>query len=264
MIVHPASLAPVAIGDGITCLPALVPIPGLGTLAANGFVIEADEPLVIDTGVPPLAGDFKARLAEVIAPARIRWIWLTHMDADHTGGLDALLEAAPLARIVTSALGAAKLGMRGIPADRIHLCNPGDILDIGGPRRHALVAVRPPCFDAPETIGLFDTLNRSLFAADSFASLLADDGSGMDETDIAVGMLAWARVDNPWLADVDPGRLGLRLQALGALRPDRVLSAHLPSDWCAFEPLAAMLLDAQAVMARESGPTPLPQSALAM
>jgi glyoxylase-like metal-dependent hydrolase (beta-lactamase superfamily II) len=226
-------------------------------------VIEADEPLVVDTGVPPLAGTFMAQLAEVIAPERIRWIWLTHMDSDHTGGLDLLLAAAPHARIVTSGLGAAKLGLRGIPADRVHVCNPGDILDIGGHRRHALVAVRPPCFDAPETTGLFDTRSRSLFAADSFASLLLDDGPGMDEADIAAGMLAWARVDNPWLADIDPRRLGMRLQAMAAMEPDRVLTAHLPSDWCAFEPLAAMLCDAQAAMAREDQPLPSRRSALA-
>jgi flavorubredoxin len=44
-------------------------------------------------------------LSGTIDPADVRWIWLTHPDRDHTGGLYDLLEAAPQARVVTTFLG---------------------------------------------------------------------------------------------------------------------------------------------------------------
>jgi len=48
-------------------------------------------------------------LSGTIDPADVRWIWLTHPDRDHTGGLYDLLEAAPQASEVTTFLGAGIL-----------------------------------------------------------------------------------------------------------------------------------------------------------
>jgi glyoxylase-like metal-dependent hydrolase (beta-lactamase superfamily II) len=59
---------------------------------------------VADTGLGLPDRDFLACLAEVIDPADVAWIWLTH--PDHTGGMFALLDAAPQARVITTFLGA--------------------------------------------------------------------------------------------------------------------------------------------------------------
>jgi glyoxylase-like metal-dependent hydrolase (beta-lactamase superfamily II) len=45
----------------------------------------AEEPVLIDTGVGVEGPDFLAALESIIAPEELRWIWLTHDDADHTG-----------------------------------------------------------------------------------------------------------------------------------------------------------------------------------
>ena len=61
----------------------------------------------------------------MIDPPDVRWIWLTHPDRDHTGGLFALLEAAPQARVVTTFVGAGIMSTeRPLPMDRIYLLNP--------------------------------------------------------------------------------------------------------------------------------------------
>src|SRR5215831_2628463 len=69
-------------------------VPGLGFLPVNAFVVHAAQPVVVDTGLGLPDRDFIAALAEVIDPADVAWIWLTHPDHDHTGGLFTLLEAA--------------------------------------------------------------------------------------------------------------------------------------------------------------------------
>ena len=90
----------------VSVLNDYMEVPGLGFLPVNAFVIHAAQPVVTDTGMGLPDRDFLASLAEVIDPADVAWIWLTHPDRDHTGGLFRLLEAAPQARVVTTFAGA--------------------------------------------------------------------------------------------------------------------------------------------------------------
>jgi len=90
----------------VSVLGDYLEVPGLGFLPVNAFVIHAAQPVVADTGLGLPDRDFLTCLAEVIDPADVAWIWLTHPDRDHTGGLFALLDAAPQARVITTFLGA--------------------------------------------------------------------------------------------------------------------------------------------------------------
>lgn len=72
--------------QGVTVLNDMAEIPGLGFLPVNAFVIHAEPPVVIDTGLSNDDKDFVSGLSGTIDPAGVRWIWLTHPDRDHTGG----------------------------------------------------------------------------------------------------------------------------------------------------------------------------------
>ncbi|MEJ2683262.1 MAG: MBL fold metallo-hydrolase [Candidatus Sulfobium sp.] len=80
---------------GIEILPAHFPIPGAGFLPVNAFVIKAEEPVLVDTGMGIDSGEFMKALESVIDPHDLRWVWLTHDDADHTGNIRKVFEAAP-------------------------------------------------------------------------------------------------------------------------------------------------------------------------
>jgi glyoxylase-like metal-dependent hydrolase (beta-lactamase superfamily II) len=82
----------------IEVLPAHFAIPGMGFLPVNAFVIKATEPVLVDTGMGMDSEEFMKALKSVINPQDLRWVWLTHDDADHTGSLRKVLEAAPAAR----------------------------------------------------------------------------------------------------------------------------------------------------------------------
>ena len=79
------------IGSDVTVLNDHFEIPGIGFLAINAFVLHAREPVVIDPGLGLPDRDFLNELGSVVDPADVRWIWLTHPDRDHTGGLFRLL-----------------------------------------------------------------------------------------------------------------------------------------------------------------------------
>jgi flavorubredoxin len=81
-------------------LPTLFPVPGLGFVPVNAFVLRAAQPVLVDTGLIPEQEAFMAALRAVIEPRELRWLWLTHVDPDHVGSLQRLLDEAPALRVV--------------------------------------------------------------------------------------------------------------------------------------------------------------------
>jgi hypothetical protein len=91
--------------------------------------------------------------------------------------------------------------------------------------------VRPPYYDAPESIGFFDPKDRLFFAVDSFGALLGDPVSEVAEMPpqaLRDGLLGWSSIDAPWLTKVDAAGFGCTLAALEELNPERLLSSQLP------------------------------------
>jgi flavorubredoxin len=224
----PVAHAPRRMGHAIDLLAATLPVPGAGLLAVNSFVLHGSEPVLVDTGLGALREDYLDSLAEVIDPADLRWIWITHTDADHVGNLEAVLARAPRARVVTNFLGMGKLGLWGLPTDRVHLLNPGQTLEAGD---RSLLAVVPPTYDAPETCGLYDAVSGTLFSADSFGALLhtpVEDADAVDRSALREGMIAWTAVDAPWVVGLDPTHLRSAFARLRSLDVRCVMSSHLP------------------------------------
>jgi len=68
-------------------LPAYLPVPGLGLITVNSYLIQSQEPALIDTGMPVVRQDFQEALWSLIEPRDLRWVFLTHDDGDHVGSL---------------------------------------------------------------------------------------------------------------------------------------------------------------------------------
>jgi hypothetical protein len=208
-------------------------VPGLGFVPVNAFVIHAGEPVVVDTGLGLPDRDFAATLADVIDPADVSWIWLTHPDRDHTGGLFALLDAAPRARVVTTFHGAGMMATeRPLPMDRVFLLNPGQSLDVGD---RQLTGFRPPLFDNPATVGILDARTGVCLSSDCFGAPLptaelasAQDAGAANPDDLRMAQLLWASVDSPWVHAVDPVKFAASFDVLRRFDPSAILSTHLP------------------------------------
>ncbi len=216
------------VAPGITTLVSYLPIPGLGVLPVNAFVIQSKEPMLVDTGLAALRTDFMRELKSLINLNELRWIWITHADMDHLGNLEAVLAEAPNARVITTFVGMAKMGLQGISLDRVYLLNPGQSLDVGDRK---ILALSPPTFDAPETTGLFDQKTGVLFSADSFGAILAqpaENAAEISEQNLREGGHLWASIDAPWLALIDPQKFNNTLTAISDLKPQVILSSHLP------------------------------------
>jgi hypothetical protein len=217
----------------VTVLSDTAEIPGLGFLPVNSFVVHAEQPVVVDTGLGTEDKDFVNVLGEVMNPADVRWIWLTHPDRDHTGGLYALLDAAPQARVVTTFIGVGILSCeRPLPLDRVHLLNPGQTLDVGD---RELTGFRPPLFDNPATVGFMDSRSGNLFSSDCFGGPMATEQAAtapdvreISPDDLRAAQLLWASVDSPWVETVDADRFSATVEPVRRFDPRSVFSTHLP------------------------------------
>lgn len=216
------------IAPDITALNVTFPVPGMGLLPVQAHVLQAKEPVLVDTGLAMTQADFLTSLRAVIDPKDLRWIWITHTDPDHVGNLTAVLQEAPQATVVTTFVGMAKLGLLQIETPRIRLLNPGQVLNVGD---RELLAASPVTFDAPEATGFLDRKTGTLFSVDSFGALLdapARDAADIDPAKLRNGMITWATVDAPWLRWTDPSLLGKSVDAVRGLNPSMVVSSHLP------------------------------------
>jgi flavorubredoxin len=169
-------------------------------------------------------------LRSVIDPADLAWIWLTHTDFDHIGSLPRLLEENGQLRVITTFLGVGIMSLTTpLPMDRLHLLNPGQKLTVGD---RTLSAIKPPVFDNPSTTGFLDESSGTLFSSDCFGALLQEvpeNAADLTDEQLREGQVFWANVDSPWLHKVDEAAFAKELDGIRAMKPEMVLSSHLPA-----------------------------------
>lgn len=225
----PTFFEPQKVTSDIYVLRSYFPVPGLGILPVNAFLLLAKEPVLVDTGLVPLSEAFLEALGTILDPTDLKWLWLTHTDQDHIGSLWPLIEAVPGFRIVTTFLAMGKMSLyRPLPPDRVYLLNPGQSLDVGDRR---LMAIKPPTFDAPETTGFLDPGSQAFFCADCFGAVLsdpADSAAAISPSDLESGLKQWGTIDAPWVHMVPSGLFRDSLTGIRDFSPKWILSSHLP------------------------------------
>ena len=135
-----------------TSLVSYFPIPFYGILPVNAFLLRASQPVLVDTGLGALRDPFMNNLRTLIDLRDLRWLWLTHTDADHMGNLLPILAEAPNARVVTTFLGMGKMALQQLPLDRVYLLNPGQEAQC---RRPGTAVRETPDLRCPRDDGFF-------------------------------------------------------------------------------------------------------------
>jgi hypothetical protein len=190
----------------------------------------AEEPMLIDAGLGVDSDDFVDAVSSVVDLQALKWVWLTHDDADHTGSIARIMELAPNATLVTHAFSALRMATWWpVPMNRVHAIRFGDEIHAGD---RTLTAVAPPLFDSPLSTGVLDQSTGSLFTVDAFGAILPEPtqhASDVQPDALAGGMLAWATSDSPWVHVADHEAFGGVLDRMRAINPSRIFSSHLPA-----------------------------------
>jgi flavorubredoxin len=202
--------------------PVLVPL--------NTMVIRSREPVVVDTGMAENREQFLADVFGLVEPADVRWVYLSHDDVDHTGNVNALMEACPNATLILNWFMVERMGASlAVPPTRWRWIGDGESFDVGD---RTLQAVRPPIFDSPTTRGLFDPKTGVYWAVDTFATPLPDPKMAIADLekefwDFGLMLFAMGAV-SPWLSLVDPKKYGAYVDRVQNLDIKTVAACHSP------------------------------------
>jgi hypothetical protein len=209
-------------------------VDGVATLVADGLGVEPD-PAFAEACWEWLEDAFS-----IVDPTDVRWVFLSHDDADHTGNLAEVMTRCRNAILVCNwALVERFSNAFDFPLERCRWVDHGERFDVGD---RALRAFRPPLYDSPATRGLLDERTGVYWAVDAFAT-------PMPETVATIGDLDpefWAQSNamfvhhglSPWVTLVDPDRYRKSVDQLQALSAKIITGAHNPVITAADIPVA--------------------------
>ena len=130
----------------------------------NQYLLVDDQPTLISTGLRERFEDTWAGLAQLLDPARLRYIVVPHFESDECGALNDLLlrapNATPLASmrtVITSLADMAVRSPRGV--------GDGEVVDTGA---HALRMIEAPYVHAWDGIVIVDERTQVAFTSDLF------------------------------------------------------------------------------------------------
>jgi flavorubredoxin len=180
MITNPTSGTTVdEIADGIHRISTPVTaIPGGFTF--NQYLAVDDEPLLFHTGPRKMFPLVREAIAAVMPVDRLRWIALSHFEADECGAMNDFLAAAPRAVPIGSRT-AVMVSINDVADRPGRALGDGEVVDLG---RHAV-----RWFDTPhlphawDTGYLFEARTRTLLCGDLFTQFGAEHAP-LTESDI--------------------------------------------------------------------------------
>jgi flavorubredoxin len=218
------------IGPETWLVPNLAPAGEGLYLPVNSMVVRGAEPVIVDTGAPVHREEWLEKVFSIVEPEDVRWIFLSHDDGDHTGGLLDALELCPNATLVTNFFSVERLALEkpALPLERMRWLEPGDTL-VTADRTFQLF--RPPIFDGPTTRGLYDTSTAVMWIVDTFACLVPDavyDVHDVPQDLVAEYLPAFGSLVSPWHAWLDTAAYRRHVDAVEALGVLAAASAHGP------------------------------------
>jgi flavorubredoxin len=116
-----------------------------------------------------------------------------------------------------------------VPLERVYVLSFDEKISVGDRK---LIPIKPPLYDAPYTIGLFDEKSGALFSVDAFGAVLKRkerDVADFSEKELVDGMTAWASFDSPWVHMIDEQKYRNTLNQIQELNPKLILPSHLPT-----------------------------------
>lgn len=199
-------------------------------LPLNSLVLRGPEPVLVDTGSAGIGDQWWSQVGSLVAPEAVRWIFLSHDDADVCGNLAEALDRCPRATVLLGGLLAERLAPDDRPpADRTRYVDDGEHVTISDRRLYVL---RPPAYDSPATLGVFDPVSGVYWAADCFGAPVphpVGDAADLDSDVWTEGFLRYHRQLSPWAAEVEPLRWRAAVGRVAALGARVLASVHGPA-----------------------------------
>jgi flavorubredoxin len=194
-----------------------------GGFSFNQYLVADEEPLLFHSGPRRLFPLVREAIAAVLPPERLRWLGLSHVEADECGALNDFLAVAPKAQPLCSRV-AAMVSVADLADRPARALADGETVVLGRARVRWLDAPHLP--HGWDCGYLFEETSSTLLCGDLFTQPGAD-GQPLTEGDI-LGPSESMRAGMDYFAHA-AGSRGL-LEKLAATRP-RTLACMHGSAW---------------------------------
>ena len=145
----------------------------------NAYVLLDREPALIDTVKAPYAANLLQNIAELVAPADLRWVVCNHAEPDHSGALPAVMAACPNATLVCDQKCRDILAIYYDTAKwKFKIVKTGDSISLGA---RTLEFIETPMTHWPESMATWVSQDQLLFSMDAFGQHYASSGRFDDE-----------------------------------------------------------------------------------
>jgi flavorubredoxin/flavin reductase (DIM6/NTAB) family NADH-FMN oxidoreductase RutF len=145
----------------------------------NSFLIRSEKTALVDTSHEKFHDLYLDTLKQLINPAAIDYLIISHTEPDHSGLVKEVLALAPQVTVVGSKVAIQFLDdLVHQPFNRLLVKN-GDRIDLGN--GHELEFVSAPNLHWPDTILTYDHKTQSLFTCDVFGMHYCDDNTYDEE-----------------------------------------------------------------------------------
>ncbi|MBQ6858535.1 MAG: FprA family A-type flavoprotein [Clostridia bacterium] len=189
-------------------------------MAYNSYAIIDEKIAIMDSVDGHFTAQWFAHMAQALEGRKPDYLIVQHMEPDHSGSLDAFMQANPDTVIIASAKAFAmmKTFFGEEYAQRRLIVKEGDTLSLG---KHTLRFIAAPMVHWPEVIMTYDEYDKTLFSADAFGKFGALD---MDED--------WVCEARRYYIGI-VGKYGIQVQALlkkfAALDISKICPLHGPA-----------------------------------
>ena len=142
----------------------------------NSYLLKDEKTVLLDTVDNSVLERFLENLKFELGERQLDYIVVNHMESDHAGTLQAIIQRYPDAKIVSNAK--ASVMMKQYfdfnVDEKLYLVKEGDILETGN---HQLTFVVAPMVHWPEAMVTYDLTDKILFSADAFGTFGALNGN---------------------------------------------------------------------------------------
>ncbi len=146
----------------------------------NAYLILDEKVALVDTVWGPFQDQLIQNISEIVDPAKIDFVIANHAEADHSGGLPAVMRATPKATLIVSKRGRESVeGHYHMPWN-FRPVQTGDRVSLG---KHELVFVEAPMLHWPDSMFTYLTGKNVLMPNDAFGQHYATAYRFNDEVD---------------------------------------------------------------------------------
>lgn len=143
----------------------------------NSYIVKGEKTALIDTVEASSFNRFLNKIKSIVGDRQLDYLIINHMEPDHSGSIQLILDHFPNVKIVGNKITADQLSGFYNITDRVMIVGDGDEIDLGGRK---LSFKLTPMVHWPETMMTYDSLTGTLFSGDAFGTFGALNGEILD------------------------------------------------------------------------------------